>query len=288
MCISGAEADSPQFSNNSKPCPALASPTRPLSSFAWRQYFLKNKANLRKIPWEIGTGVTDAELQSVCASVQEFQLGESSDGKRFIERATEYARHSGDWQYVESLRLFIAEEQRHGRELGRFLQEAGAPLLQRTRLDEVFRFLRHLAALELMIAVLVTAEIIAQVYYDALRAATESAVLRIICDQILDDEEEHVQFQCERLAILRRHRSRWYVATANFLQRMLLACTCAVLWKTHGRTFRAGGYPFVRFVQRAITCMDVALAIADPYRYAPELPDTIPSSHALPEAAISG
>jgi hypothetical protein len=165
---------------------------------------------------------------------------------------------------VEALRLFIAEEQRHGRELGKFLQLAGVPLLQKTSIDGIFRFLRHLAGLELMITVLVTAEIIAQVYYDALRAASSSAALKTICDQILDDEEEHVQFQCQRLAILRRDRSPLYLFAARLFQRGLLACTCVVLWHKHGPTLRAGGFPFTRFVPATFAAMRTALQIAEP------------------------
>src|SRR5262249_60545744 len=50
-------------------------------------------------------------------------------------------------------------------------------------------------------------EVLALVYFDAIRRATASPVLRAICQQILVDEVSHVRFQCERFATLWRGRS---------------------------------------------------------------------------------
>ena len=136
--------------------------------------------------------------------MQEFQLGESSEGRHLMTRAIRHAADTGDVDYIPALRLFIAEEHRHARDLGRVLDLAGIPRVGRTWPDTVFRWLRKGAGLELSIAVLVTAEIIAKVYYAALREATHAPVLRRLCDQILADEVQHVRFQAERVAILRR------------------------------------------------------------------------------------
>ena len=139
--------------------------------------------------------------------MQEFQLGESSEGRHLMTRAIRHAADTGDVDYIPALRLFIAEEHRHARDLGRVLDLAGIPRVGRTWPDTVFRWLRKGAGLELSIAVLVTAEIIAKVYYAALREATHAPVLRRLCDQILADEVQHVRFQAERVAILRRGKS---------------------------------------------------------------------------------
>src|SRR5947209_2060049 len=151
------------------------------SSSQWREYFRRNAASLMPIPWERGVSLTDAERRAIAASVQQFQLGESSDGNEFLARGLEYARVSGDVQYLPALRRFIAEEQRHGRDLGRFMDLAGIPRMASAWPDTIFRWLRHTSGLERSIMVLVTAEVIAQVYYDALRDATRSVVLRQLC-----------------------------------------------------------------------------------------------------------
>ncbi len=245
----------------------------PWSSYAWCLYFRTNGAKLLEIPWELGAGVTSAELAAIRDSVREFQLGESAEGRHFVGAARAYAARTGDNDYVDAVRLLIAEEQRHARELARFLDLAGVPLARRTASDTLFRWLRKRAGLEICVAVLVTAEIIAKIYYAALRAATQSPVLQKICDQILRDEVEHVRFQCERLAILRRARSRWRVRIGHAMHRALFAVACLAVWRRHGRAMRAGGYGFARFWREAWGEFRSALVQMDPAHYPMRQPD---------------
>jgi hypothetical protein len=165
------------------------------------------------------------------------------------------------------LRLFIAEENRHAQELGRFLDLAGIPRVGASWPDTVFRILRRRAGLELSIVVLVTAEIIAKVYYAALRDATGSPVLRRLCEQILRDERHHVHFQSQRVALLRAQRSRPSIRVRVALHRFLLAGTCVVVWRKHGRAMRAGGFGFRRFWRATWREMNDAIADMDPANY---------------------
>jgi hypothetical protein len=245
-------------------CEALVSWT----SEAWREYFHRNALSLLEVPWELGVRLTDAERAAIATSVQEFQLGESSEARHFQGLAKEYARQTGDEEYVYALRLFIGEEHRHARDLGRVMDLAGIPRIGHTWPDAVFRWLRHRAGLELSIAVLVTAEIIAKVYYAALRQATRSAVLRRLCDQILSDEVMHVRFQCERLAILRARRSRLTVWWKGAAQRWFFAGTCGVVWWKHRHALRAGGMRLWRFGRMARAEMAEAVGLMDPANYA--------------------
>jgi hypothetical protein len=116
--------------------------------------------------------------------------------------------------------------------------------------------------------VLLTAEVIAKVYYAALRKATGSVVLQCLCDQILHDEIYHVRFQTQRLAALRGERPRWRVAYAQGLQRFLFWGTCWVVWLKYRRAFRAGGYGFPRFRRSSWREMARALILMDPRNYA--------------------
>src|SRR5215510_431702 len=151
------------------------------SSQHWVEYFRRNRASLLVIPWELGIRLSVEEKRAVASSVPEFQLGESSDGLRFIEMAELYALRSGDVEYVRALKLFIREEQRHGRDLGKVLDAAGIARIGHSWSDAIFRWLRHRCGLGLSIAVLVTAEIIAKVYYLAVQRATGSVVIRKLC-----------------------------------------------------------------------------------------------------------
>src|SRR6185369_13226122 len=156
-----------------------------LTSLEWRKYYEENARSLLEIPWNIGRELTDEEQKAITSSVQDFQAGESSEGRHLFEYAKAYARQTGDHEYVDAIKLFIAEEQRHARDLARFLQINAIPLVKTTFTDRVFRSLRQvLGGLEISIGVLVTAEIIAKVYYAALKDATNSVVLQTLCKQI--------------------------------------------------------------------------------------------------------
>jgi len=218
------------------------------TSTDWLHHFHHNKDHFLDMPWHVGRELTVQERRVIARSVQEFQRGESSEGRHFLGYAEAYAAATGDRDYVAALRLFIAEEQRHARVLARFLAINGIPLVRATFPDRVFRLLRHLlGTLEISVAVLITAEIIAQVYYAALRNATGSVLLRRLCDQILRDEASHVEFQAEQLAKLRARRGRVFYGVTLAAQRALLFGTCLVVWVVHGSVFRAGGQTFREF-----------------------------------------
>ena len=152
-------------------------------------------------------------------------------------------------------------------DLGQFLMLAGIPLIKRTWPDTVFQKLRHVGGLEVSISVLITAEIIAKVYYAALQRATQSTVLRRLCDQILDDEVSHVEFQAERLAMMRRCRKAWANELTHALHCFLFFGACLVVWRKHGRALKRGDVGFRRFWRACWHEMDEALFLMDPHNY---------------------
>jgi hypothetical protein len=243
------------------------------SSTEWLQHFQRNAERLLPIPWERGAELTGFEARAIAASVAEFQRGESGEGRRLTRYAEAYARATGDHDYAAAIRLFIGEEQRHARDLARFLALNHLPLACSTATDSTFRRLRHLiGTLEVSIAVLITAELIAQVYYEALRRATASTVLQQLCVQILRDEASHVEFQAERLGILRaRRRLLWYWATM-LCQRGLFAATCSVIWPVHRRVFRTGGFTFGTYWRAAWRCFSDAFGVSGSVRQRRQLP----------------
>jgi hypothetical protein len=230
----------------------------------WCGYYRRNAKALLPIPWEQGAELSPAERAAIAASLQDFQLGESSEGQNLVRAARAYAAQAGDEHYEEAVRLFIAEEQRHARDLGRFLTLAGIPLLNHTWRDAIFRWLRRLAGLELFLTVLVTAEMIGRIYYKALRKATGSLVLRRLCDQLLRDEIKHIRFHVERLALLRRNRPRWKVLLAQSWHGILFGGTSLMVWHGHRRALRAGGYGFGRFWRECWQVLNASLRPIDP------------------------
>ena len=234
------------------------------SSLEWRQYFERNADALLPIPWELGEELTAQERRSIASSVQGFQAGESSEGRHIFHYADAYAKRSGDSEYSTAVRKFIAEEHRHARDLKRFLLLNGIPVVKSTLLDAVFRKLRNLlGGLECSIAVLITAEIIAKVYYAALRDATQSRILIALCNQILQDEEKHVEFQAEQLAKLRVGRGRTFTWIVRLLQRFLFWGTLLVVWPYHAAVIRRGGFPFQRYWRESWKEFNAMMAIVN-------------------------
>jgi rubrerythrin len=237
------------------------------SSVQWRAYFSGNCQGANLLRCETEVRLDSSERRSVIKSLQAFQLGESSEGLHLYRCAEQYAKTSGDPQYLEAIKLFIREEQRHAQYLARFMGLANIPLVRKVFIDDVFRMLRQLMGLECSIAVLITAEIIAKVFYRALRDATHSVFLKAICDQILRDEKMHVQFQAERLAILRKGRRMIPLLVSNFAQRFLFAGTVLVVWMKCRETLRAGHYTFTSFFHDCRQELDLAMSLMDYHTY---------------------
>ncbi len=227
-------------------------PLRAGTTEAWLTYFRANAARHRPVPWEEGAGVTPEELLEIARSLQAWQLGETSEGGHLRAAAARYAARVGDPAYVTVIELFIREEQRHGELLGRFLDLAGVGRRTADWGDALFRAARYCVTdIEVWTTPVVMVETLAMIYYNAVRRATRSRVLREICGQILADEVPHVRFQCERLALLLRRRSGPGRRLTLLAQRLLFLVVVVLVWVGHRRALRAGGYSWRRFWRSA-------------------------------------
>lgn len=246
-------------------------PPRPLrarSSGQWHEHFLKNAASRLSVPWERGAEISPREKTAIGKSLQAWQLGETSDGRHLMAAARRYAARQGDPLFVEVVRRFIEEEQRHGSELGRFLDSAGIPRIARDWGDTLFRAFRYcLPSMEIWVTLVIMVETLALLFYRAVRDATGSRVLRKVCDQILRDEVHHVRFQYERLAILHRRRPRPLLRATRLVHRVLFAGIALAVWAGHRRAFAAGGFHFRDYWRAAWLRMRFAWRRMDPARY---------------------
>jgi 1,2-phenylacetyl-CoA epoxidase catalytic subunit len=191
--------------------------------------------------------LTEKERRTIMRSVQQFQLGEGATGQRLLERGQKYGRAVNDPHFARALDLFIKEEQQHSRYLASFMQSQSIPLAQKHWADTVFRRLRGLAGLELSLTVLVAAELISVPYYRALRSATGSPILKMICTRILEDEANHLKFQASMLARVASRRPTAPQRALAGLHRLFLLGTILVVWIEHRSVFEAAGYKFRRF-----------------------------------------
>jgi hypothetical protein len=217
----------------------------------WTALFASRVTERELLPWSHPGTLTESELRLVSESIQQFQLGEGSDGAGLIRRGLASRLAALDPNFIPSLDLFIKEEQRHSRHLGHFLQREGVALLEQHWVDRVFRRLRKFAGLELCLRVLVMAEIVAMPYYTSLHRATGSVLLQRICANILADESDHLRFQAEKLKRLQNSR-RSFPSLELVLWRCFQIATLLVVWHEHGQVLRAGGYGWSSFRKECV------------------------------------
>jgi hypothetical protein len=232
--------------------------------------------------------LTDAERALVASSLPGFQLGESVAGTHLFPKAEAYARRTGDWGYVDALKLFVKEEQRHSQDMGRFLDTAGVPLWKASWLDGLFRGVRKRCTLGGCVRLFLAAEVTAQAYFTALRNLTTSPLLQGLAEQILHDETEHIRFQAERLALMQAGKTRWRIFLSLGLERLIMSATSLLVWWEHRHLLRAAGFGLGRFRQHCRLEINDALRRMDPASYPEPFTTPCPAPAAGREQAAIG
>lgn len=212
----------------------------------WLEYFQWNSEEPDTFPWQARETLSPLERMRIAKSIATFQLGENSEGSALLK----FARAYGDREGIAILPLvtafFVQEERKHSELLARFMGKHGIPPRASDWTDAVFRRLRRPFGFEISVSVLITAELIALVYYKALREATSSRLLRALCNKILDDEKAHVEYESALIRFAQERRG-WGTRAWRLGQRFLFAVTVAIVYREHGSVLRAGGYPWAVF-----------------------------------------
>jgi len=220
------------------------------TSQEWIHYFTLN-AREKRIDWSQAPGITDHELKPVLKSLQAWQLGETSEGKNLIKASTKYAAKVGDALYVDAVKLFIKEEQKHGNNLGKYLDAIGKPRIKKDWGDTLFRKIRYFnASMELWTLAVITVENAAQIFYQSLKDASNCSLLKEICTDILIDEAPHIKFQQERLSIIFRTKSPEARAVSFYCYKYFYLATTWLVWIAHKRLFKAGGNDFKKYYRK--------------------------------------
>lgn len=224
----------------------------------WIHYFTANAAHFHRFTFTDPRPLPAVEVARIRTSIQQFQHGESSEGRNLYR----YAKNFDSAGYLKAIEPFIREEQDHAMILGRFMDRNGIARIRAHWMDRVFRGLRRAAGLELSISVLLTAEVIAAIYYQALARATSSDDLRRICDRILRDEEMHINFQAHTIGLLQKGRPWLMRKCVRYAHQVLMLGTVLVVWQGHRHVLRVGGFSFVAFfsaVQREFMRADAMI-----------------------------
>ncbi|MBD1364822.1 ferritin-like domain-containing protein [Mucilaginibacter sp. ZT4R22] len=218
----------------------------------WIGHFKAN-AREKRIDWNLFPSLTAEEVKIILPSLQAWQLGETSEGAHLIAASTKYANKIGDTDYVEAVKLFIKEEQKHGNNLGRYIDGIGQTRISKDWGDTLFRKVRYYNTnMEIWTVAVIVVESTAQIFYQALKDATDCELLQSICTDILIDEAYHITFQTERLAMIYEGKSDTAKAWRNFVYKAFFFLTSCLVWFAHRTLFKAGGNTFNSFTRKMI------------------------------------
>lgn len=216
----------------------------------WIGHFKEN-ANHKRVDWNKMPAITQNEIATILPSLQAWQLGETSEGWHLIAASEKYAHKISDCNYVDAVRLFIKEEQKHGNNLGLYLDKIGKPRIKQNWGDTLFRKVRYFnTSMELWTLAVIVVESTAQIFYQALKDATGCDLLKEICTDILIDEAYHITFQTERLAIIFENKSPFSKNWRRIAYKYFFYFTSSLVWFAHLKLFKAGGNSFESYTRK--------------------------------------
>ncbi|CAN5445382.1 hypothetical protein BH09BAC6_BH09BAC6_26980 [soil metagenome] len=214
----------------------------------WIGHFKAN-ALQQRVDWEQASAITPKETAVILASLQAWQLGETSEGAHLVAASTKYVHKIGDPTYLEAVKLFIKEEQKHGNNLGRYLDAIQQPRIQQNWGDTLFRKIRYFNTnMELWTLAVIVVESTAQLFYQSLKDATNCPLLKEICTDILIDEAYHITFQTERMALINSGKSEFSKSWRRAAYKCFFYATSCLVWFAHKKIFKAGGNTFQSYL----------------------------------------
>lgn len=185
--------------------------------------------------------LTQEEQTRLTKSIQAFAMGESSEGKHLKRVVRQYVQDSGNETYAQIMDLFIQEENQHSTYLNIFMEAHFLESKKEIWIDKVFRKLRAFNGLKGEILTLMTAEIIALSFYQALSKSVSTPSLKEICGKMLYDESAHIVFQSRQLSTLSCSKG------IDIYRRFLLTLSGVAAWLYCKPVFKAGGYGFTDY-----------------------------------------
>jgi hypothetical protein len=213
----------------------------------WYEHFSSNIL-IRRVNWRLTPSLTEKERINILSSLQAWQLGETSDGSHLIKASKKYATEIRDDIYPKAVELFIKEEQKHGNNLGKYLDMIGEKRIKKNWADSLFRKIRYFnSSMELWTLAVITVESTAQLFYQSLKDATSCKLLKQICTDILIDEAFHIDFQFERFYLIYHCKNKASKFLCYYLYRWFFFSTIILVWIAYRRCFKAGHNDFRKY-----------------------------------------
>lgn len=199
----------------------------------WRRRF-ESRAG-RELP-ALDTSKDYSDLPaSLARSLAVFQLGESGGGT-VIEQARESGLDAIDEDYVEAIRLFVAEEHRHANVLAMCVRLLGGELIRRNWTQRLFLFGRRLIGLRLKVLVLLAAEVVGICYYSSIAAKLGPGPVRRWLGEMVEDERSHLEFHC--LFLQSQMTAAWRRRLFVAVWRSVMVAAAVVVMIDHRHTIR--------------------------------------------------
>ncbi|MDE2448964.1 MAG: hypothetical protein KGO22_08350 [Gammaproteobacteria bacterium] len=215
----------------------------------WLNHFEYHAEQPRGAPGGSVNGLRAEERRLIARSIAKFQLGEQSDGAGLMRAACRFAAVHGDELLPRITELFVREEQRHARLLREFMEEHGIRAQCRHWIDTIFRRVRRLAGFELYLHVLITAELIGNVYYRALESVTGCQRLKVLCRTLIADELAHVGYESELILELRARKPAALRTLIRLVHRAFFYGAACAVWISHRAVLRRAGHSAAAFLR---------------------------------------
>ncbi len=215
----------------------------------WLNHFEYHSEHPRRVPEGIPNVLTAAERKLIASSISTFQLGEESPGTHLLRAAYLFAHEHNAPEVARITELLIREEQQHATLLRSFMACHGIATRRHHWTDRVFRRVRRMGELEWTLTVLLSAELIGNVYYRALEAATGCQRLRLLCRMLVADELAHVGFESDLLLFMRARRSAPARLAIDLAHQIFFAGAATAVWATHRRVLKKAGFGMRRFLK---------------------------------------
>jgi hypothetical protein len=225
----------------------------------WLNHFEYHAEHPRCVPAGLSDVLKPEERRLIARSIATFQLGEQSEGNALLFSAWRFAKQHDAAPLIRILELFIREQQRHAALLRKFMEDHDLPPKHTDWTDFVFCCLRRLGGLELRLYLLITAELIASVFYRALEVATGCQRLKVLCRTLVADELAHVGLESQLLLTLRARRPAVVRSSLRLLHRAFFASTGGIVYLTHRAVLRSAGYDMAGFLRACATQYDFYL-----------------------------
>lgn len=216
----------------------------------WLSHFEKN-IEIKRINWETPFKLEENERENILESLQAWQLGETSEGINLLNAAKKYAAKNNDFIFPKAIQIFIREEQKHGNNLGKYLDLIGEKRILNDWGDSLFRKIRHFNSnMELWTLAVITVESAAQIFYQSLKDATKCPLLNQICTDILIDEAYHIEFQKQRMVLIFEGKNAFSKFLSYYCYKIFFFATIFTVWFAHKKVFKAGGNNFSKYSRK--------------------------------------